>query len=171
MLSEYLLNEQNYKNVSIFEAEIVIATQTRDLLDAYFDNKTDIEIYHQEKYFEQQFKLKQSQWPTIYGPVKVHKTKVSLGPILSKVGLFGKVFSIFLDKCLNPLVQETLPSYIIISDKPVRVLTSKFPQELPEGSKRFSCDAVGMYTNLDTNEGAEFIEEFMNKYGDQLVGP
>ena len=35
----------------------------------------------------------------------------------------------------------------------------------------FSCNAVGMYANLDTDEGAEFIEEFMNKYGDQLIGP
>ena len=28
-----------------------------------------------------------------------------------------------------------------------------------------------MYTNLDTNEGAEFINKFTNTYGDQLIGP
>ena len=89
MLSEHLLNEDNYKNLSTPEAEEAIAKQKGDLLEAYFDNHPDIELDHREKWFERQFKLKPYRWPTIYGPAKVHKRKLSLRPILSKVGSFS----------------------------------------------------------------------------------
>jgi hypothetical protein len=95
--------------------------------------------------------------PLFYGLPKVHKTPVSLRPVVSISGSLSAIFSTWLDykmKELLPLIKSYIHnSFQIIED--FKTL------EIPENALLFSADAVSMYTNINTDAGITSIKEFL----------
>ena len=61
-----------------------------------------------------------------------------------------------------------LLSYLISSDQLVCILTQELPTALPFGAMLFSIDAVGMYSNIDTEHGIEVIRKFILQYAIEI---
>jgi hypothetical protein len=114
-------------------------------------------------YFQRSFK-KQYRIPIFYGLPKVHKTPVTLRPVVSSSSSFLSVFSVWLDlkmKDLLPLVK----SYIKNSMTIINDLKELF---IPDDALIFTADAKSMYTNIDTATGVAAIRDFIIVNRDQI---
>lgn len=99
--------------------------------------------------------------PIFYGTCKLHKKNQSVCPIISSCGSLPEIFIIYIDDFLKRLVQEVIPTYIIISDHLVHALTKKSGGTLPHGAKLFSMHSVSMYENIYTHHGILVISKFI----------
>ena len=89
---------------------------------------------------------------------KVHKTPWAVRPIVSVSGSTTHGLGRWLDQQLKPIVQK-LPSYISSSfELKKRLQRTKFT---PSRVSMFTCDAVSMYTNIDTDHALEKIAVFL----------
>ncbi len=120
-------------------------------------------------YFQRSFKLKH-RLPLFYGLPKVHKTPISLRPVVSCINSFASIFSTWLDfkmKDLLPYVQSyTKNSFSILED--LKNLT------LPTGALLFTADATSMYMNISTSVGVSNVKQLMdihlpNNYPKELI--
>jgi hypothetical protein len=100
--------------------------------------------------------------PIFYGLPKVHKTPMSLRPVVSSCGSFMSILSNWLDfrmKDLLPLVKSfTKNSLSIISDLATL--------NIPEHALLFSADL--MYTNIDVETGINSIKAFLNENSNMI---
>jgi hypothetical protein len=69
------------------------------------------------------------------------------------VNSIPEIFSKHVDYWLKKIVGTLLPTYIKDAEHLICSLHETFPNGLPPGAKLFSVDAVGMYSNIDTNHG------------------
>ena len=65
---------------------------------------------------------------------------------------------------LKRLVHDMILLYLISSDQLICILSKEFPTVLPFGAMLFSIEAVGMYSNIDTEHGIEIIRKFILGY-------
>jgi hypothetical protein len=110
-------------------------------------------------YFQRSFRLKH-RLPLFYGLPKVHKTPISLRPVVSCINSFASIFSTWLDfkmKDLLPYVQSyTKNSFSILED--LKNL------KLPPGALLFTADATSMYTNITTSVGISNVKQLMDSH-------
>jgi hypothetical protein len=120
-------------------------------------------------YFQRGFKLKH-RIPLFYGLPKVHKSPVTLRPVVSCIGSFASIFSTWLDfkmKDMLPYINSyTKNSFSILED--LKDIT------LPTGALLFTADATSMYTNITTHIGLQNVKQLMdlhlpNSYPKELV--
>jgi hypothetical protein len=84
---------------------------------------------------------------------------------VSCIGSFLDAFSKWIDYHLQNLVHYT-PTYIKDSNQIIQELKTLNP--LPPQSKLFTCDAVSMYTNIDSAHGPELIERWIQEYAKDI---
>jgi hypothetical protein len=154
VLQEHLLTD-TYRQLS--------STETKSYLEEVNSNLKNIILANKDKisapefiYFERSFKVKY-RLPIFYGLPKVHKTPVTLRPVVSSVNSFLAIFSNWLDyrmKQLLPLVRSyTKNSSDIIQD--LKQL------DIPDKTLLFSADAKYMYTNINSDIGIQSIRAFI----------
>jgi hypothetical protein len=102
---------------------------------------------------------------------KIHKTPWSTRPIVSCCGSITHGLARWLDQQLQPIVKK-LPNYITSSLD----LKQKLSQLSLDWSKvrLFTCDAISMYTNIDTDHALIVISDFLRRhpaYNDMAVEP
>jgi len=158
ILKEHLLTA-DYKQLSKAEAQNKMdqfKTTLKNLIQSNLDSLSKPEVTYFQRSLNSFHRL-----PLFYGLSKVHKTPVSLRPVVSTSGSLSTIFSTWLDykmKELLPLIKSYIHnSFQIIED--FKTL------EIPENALLFSADAVSMYTNINTDAGIT-----SNTYRHQLSG-
>jgi hypothetical protein len=73
--------------------------------------------------------------------------------VISSVNSIPEIFSKHIDYWLKKVIGNLLPTYIKDAEHLMRDLSTTFPNGLPAGARLFSMDAVGMYSNIDTDHG------------------
>jgi hypothetical protein len=154
ILTEHLLTN-DYRQLSRSEAENKMDQLRKDLdnlLSANAQNLSQSEITYFKRSLSSRFRL-----PIFYGLPKVHKTPVSLRPVVSTTNSLLAVFSTWLDykmKVLLPLVKSHIHNSI-------EVIQALKNIQIPKKALLFSADAVSMYTNIDTPTGVSAIRDFL----------
>jgi hypothetical protein len=161
ILTEHLLTS-DYRQLSQLETENRMDQLRKDLNNLINDNTQNIsqsEITYFKRSLSSCFKL-----PIFYGLPKVHKTPVSLRPVVSTTNSLLAVFSTWLDfkmKALLPLIK----SHIHNSIKVIQALKNI---QIPENALLFLADAVSMYTSIDTHTGVSSIRDFLDSNKEQI---
>jgi hypothetical protein len=117
------------------------------------DKLNKAEITYFQRSMKTHFRL-----PIFYGLPKVHKTPMSLHPVISCSNSLLSVFSIWLDhkaKELLPLIQ----SYLKNSTALIQSLKNI---HIPDNALLFTADAKSMYTNIDITTGLTSISNFFH---------
>jgi hypothetical protein len=102
--------------------------------------------------------------PQFYLTVKVHKTPTKTRPIVSCVNSYLNVFSKWLSHRFKELL-SFVPTYIKDS---FQVLDELKTLKLPPQAKLFTCDAVSMYTNIDSVHGLEVKSNWLEDYPTEI---
>ena len=98
----------------------------------------------------------------------MYKKDVKPRPVISSVNSIPELFSKHVDYWLKKVVGKLLPTYIKDAEHLMRALGETFPNGLPPGAKLFSVDAVGMYSNIDTNHDVEVMTSWLTQYREDL---
>ncbi len=160
-LKDHLLDTTTYRQLTPFEKHNKIHHLQRLL-----NNFIDLHKQHLPK--EDVKFLKRSAsvtdpLPKFYLTAKVHKTPWKTRPIVSLSGSLLHGLGQWTDKILQPFVKE-LPSYVQSSFELKELLLNLPP--LPSNAILGTCDAVTMYTNIDTVHALSEIRKvirFSNK--------
>jgi len=103
--------------------------------------------------------------PVFYGLVKIHKTPWKLRPVVSCSGSLLSTISTWIDYHLQS-IRHKIPSYIRDS--------ASLQQELdnldfnPMDCRIGTCDAVSMYTNIDTPHMIYTLHQWFTTFKDEL---
>ncbi len=97
-------------------------------------------------------------FPHFYLTFKIHKQPLKTRPIVSVSGSLLHSLGRWLDTQLQPLVRK-LPSFIASSFE-LKQCFNRLPKLRPH-ARLFMCDAVSMYTNIDTDHALETIATFL----------
>jgi hypothetical protein len=154
ILKEHLLTK-DYQKLPETTAKNRLA-DIKHTLKSVIDNNQDLLSKAELTYFQRSYKC-HHRIPIFYGLPKVHKTPMTLRPVVSSSSSFLSIFSVWLDhkmKTLIPLVQSYIQNSITVAND----LKSL---EIPEGALLFSADATSMYTNIDTETGVSAIRDFI----------
>ena len=100
-----------------------------------------------------------------YMTAKVHKTPWATRPVVSTCGTLLAGLSKWADFWLQQLSSD-VPTYL--KDSRQLVLRLKELGPLPPGARLFTADAVGMYTNINTDHGIATIDDWLDDYSDEL---
>jgi len=153
VLKEHLLTK-DYQQLSQNEALHKLNSlkdSLKNIITTHSGSLTDSE----KTYFQRSLKTK-LRLPIFYGLPKVHKSPLSLRPVVSSSSGLLTIFSTWLDfrmKELLPLIRSyTKNSFEIIKD--LKQLN------LPSNALLFSADAKSMYTNIDSNTGLLTFQNF-----------
>jgi hypothetical protein len=154
VLKEHLLTK-DYQQITHTEVKNKmdnLRQLLKSLLHTHRHTLSKSEILYFNRSLQEQHRL-----PIFYGLPKVHKTPMSLRPVVSSSSSLLSVFSNWLDfrmKELLPFVQSYLKnSTTVIQD------LKNF--HLPQGAQLFSADAKSMYTNIDTPTGLKAVQDFI----------
>jgi hypothetical protein len=161
ILQEHLLSN-DYRQLTQIEANSKMET-LKNTLKSTINNNLHLLSKAEITYFKRSL-LIQHRLPVFYGLPKVHKTPMSLRPVVSCINSLLSVFSTWLDfkmKALLPLIQ----SYTKNSTAVIQDLKSL---HLPENVLIFTADAKSMYTNIDTTTGVNTFKEFLVENADKL---
>jgi len=161
VLSEHLMSS-NYKRLSPDNAKVRLQ-QTKQLLIQTFHNNKHLLSQAEIKYFTRSFQ-EQHRIPMFYGMPKVHKSPITLRPVVSCINSFNSIFSNWIDLKMKELL-PIIPSYIKDSRE---FLTDIKTLTLPPNSKIFTADATAMYTNIDTATGIKAIKDILHQYNNQI---
>jgi hypothetical protein len=90
-------------------------------------------------------------------------------PIVSSVNSIPEIFSKWVDYWLKRVVRTILPIYIRDADHLMNDLRRTFPNGLPPDARLFSVDAIGMYSNIDTDHGINVLTQWLRDYTADLL--
>ncbi len=110
-----------------------------------------------KKFIEASLDVK-DPFPHFYLLFKIHKQPIKTRPIVSVVGSILHGLGRWVDKQLQP-VCKCLPSYVS-SSLDFKNKISDLPT-LPAGTRLFTCNAILMYTNIETDHALNEIEDFL----------
>ena len=96
--------------------------------------------------------------PKFYLTAKVHKNPWKTRPIVSVSGSLLHGLGQWVDKILQPFAQE-IPSYVK-SSFDLKTLLQDLPP-LPPNAVLGTCDAISMYTNIETIHALKNIRQHM----------
>jgi hypothetical protein len=171
LLETHLLNEENYEFLSPEIAKTELKKQKEKFLEIHRDMGHTLPSEAEEVYFKRAMSkehLGKTRVPQIYGIYKVHKKDIKPRPVISSVNSIPEIFSKHVDYWLKKIVGKLLPTYIRDAEHLIRSLQETFPQGLPPGAKLFSVDAVGMYSNIDTDHGINILTRWLTEYAHEL---
>jgi hypothetical protein len=161
--SEYILrvlahlsDTTTYKQLSKNAAEIKMAEVETFIESFLFIHSRQI-TYADQTYIDRSLEVP-DKFAHFYMMAKVHKTPWTVRPIVSVSGSLTHGLGRWLDQQLKPLVRK-LPSYIESSFQ-LKNRLSRLDVDLSNVSL-FTCDAVSMYTNIDTDHALEVIARFL----------
>ena len=131
------------------------------------------------KYMDMFHKSFKEDWATngvptfarFYILAKVHKTPLSTQPIVLVLASITEAIGRWVDNKLQTLFNKhrnLFPYYLKSSRELVQDIAKL---ELPANSRFFSCDAVSMYTNIDTSHALTVIDTFLKKLPARDVHP
>jgi hypothetical protein len=144
-LSDHLLDTNTYQQLT--------AIQRQDkIIDLKFKLQNFIETYEQKLdkvdiKFLQRSSVVQDPLPKFYLTAKVHKKPWKTRPIISLSGSLLHGLGQWTDKILQPVVRK-LPSFVASAVTLKELLIALGP--LPPNATIGTCDAVSMYTNIET---------------------
>jgi hypothetical protein len=161
ILQEHLVSD-DYLQLTQTEANYKMET-LKNTLKTTIDSSLHLLSKAEVTYFKRSLQI-QHCLPVFYGLPKVHKTPISLRPVVSCINSLLSVFSTWLDykmKTLLPLIQ----SYTKNSTDVIQDLKNL---HLPKDALIFTADAKSMYTNIDTTTGVNTFKEFLTTNSDKL---
>jgi hypothetical protein len=171
VLETHLLNDANYEFLTHERATEELRIQRSKFLTLHGTMEHTLPSEAEQVYFQrsmENFRLNQTRVPQIYGIYKVHKTDIKPRPVISSVNSIPEIFSKHVDYWLKKIVGKLLPTYIKDAEHLIRSLHTTFPTGLPPGAKLFSVDAVGMYSNIDTDHGVNVLTRWLTEYRNEL---
>ena len=151
-LQDHLLNKNTYKRLSPHEAHNAITTTIRSINWFLFQYR-HLFTKQELKYLQQSLKVPEPH-SEFYILAKVHKDPWGTRPIVLTCGSILEGLGRWTDFYLQPLCRN-LPCYIRDSTDFVGNLQSLPP--LPSTARMFTADAIGMYTNIDTNHAISVL--------------
>ena len=166
-LNDHLLNTLNYKPLSHEEATQLRLEALRKTLDlvtvSLHPDSEDV------KYFRRSFGTTNSthvsrstlvifRLSQFYLTPKVHKLPLKFRPVISKSGSELEILSVWLDVQLQR-VKHLCPGYLKDNWTLIRNLQD-IDGKLPSNAYFVTADAVGMYSNIDTDHGLQAMQEW-----------
>jgi hypothetical protein len=171
VLETHLLNDMNYGYLPPEVAKRELRTQRKNFEAIYAKLDHQLPLEAEQTYFERAMTkthLSSTRVPQLYGIYKVHKKDVKPRPVISSVNSIPELFSKHVDYWLKTVVGKLLLAYIKDTEHLMRSLHETFPNSLPPGAKLFSVDAVGMYSNIDTDHGIDVMTCWLRQYPAEL---
>ncbi len=156
-LSHHLLTPQ-YIQLPKTTALNRISNTKKLLTDTFNTYKTHLK-QSEVTYFTRSLKL-QHRIPIFYGMPKVHKSPLTVRPVVSCINSFSSIFSNWLDFKMKELL-PLISSYIKDSKQLIQEINQL---TLPPNARLFTSDATSMYTNIDTNIGIQAFENLFTRY-------
>jgi hypothetical protein len=161
ILKEHLLTK-DYRRLSAIEAKLrmdQVKTYLKSLITGNQDNLSKAELLYFQRSLQSHHRI-----PIFYGLPKIHKSPVTLRPVVSGTNSLLAIFSNWLDykmKELLPFVKSYIKnSFMVINDlKDLKI---------PKDALLFSADATSMYTNIDTKTGVTSIQNLIQTHKDKL---
>jgi hypothetical protein len=154
---DHLSDTKTYQSLSTLEAASCIA-DLETLLSDFTTEHRDRIGENAHKFLDNSMMEVEDPYPHFYLTFKIHKTPLKTRPIGSVSGSLLHALGRWLDDQLQPLVRE-LPSFIASSWE-LKTCLEQLPA-LPAHARLFTCDAVSMYTSIDTNHALEVIADFL----------
>ncbi len=161
VLTEHLLT-CTYRKLTSAEANSQIE-RVKSTLKTMINNNQDQLSKAEVTYFQRSLRL-QHRLPIFYGLPKVHKSPVTLRPVVSGVNSLLAVFSNWLDYKLKKLL-PSIKSYVKDSTTVIKELKEL---TIPINARLFSADATSMYTNIDTHLAVDSIKSLILDNTDSL---
>jgi hypothetical protein len=153
---EHLSDTITYRQLSSEEAQQAIK-RTDAMIENFISDHSRALGPSDEKFLTRSLEVT-DPFAHFYIMAKVHKIPWTVRPIVSCSGSISHGLGRWLDQQLKPIVRK-LPSYISSSfDLKQKLQRLKFT---PSRVSMFTCDAVSMYTNIDTEHALEKIAVFL----------
>jgi hypothetical protein len=160
--ADHLSDRKTYLSLTKQEARSKMDDLAENLelfIEKYNDNG-ELSDRH-AKFLEDSLTLVEDPFPRLYLLFKIHKSPLKTRPIVSVSGSTLHALGRWVDCQLQPLM-KTLPSFIASSWE-LKNSLEKLPS-LPSHARLFTCDAVGMYTNIDTDHALAVIADFLDNH-------
>jgi hypothetical protein len=160
--ADHLSDKHTYRPLTPEEARSEMNTLTEKILTFITAYSDDNEISEGDANFlANSLALVEDPFPRFYLLFKIHKSPLKTRPIISVSGSTLHALGRWVDCQLQPLM-KLLPSFIASSWELKNSLTALPP--LPRSARLFTCDAVGMYTNIDTDHALTVIATFLDSH-------
>jgi hypothetical protein len=114
------------------------------------------------KFLSHSLELVASPFPRFYLLFKIHKLPLKTHPIVSVSGSTLHALGRWANCQLQPLTKTLVPSFIASLWELKSSLTA-LPL-LPSSTRLFTCNAISMYTNINTNHTLEVIAAFLKSH-------
>jgi len=157
-LHDHLLCPRTYVRLTEEEALQNIQHTRRILNETRLHHRDDLTVA-ENNYFIRAAKL-EYRIPQFYLTIKIHKQPWKTRPIISCINSYLNVFSKWLDYRFKELIKNS-PTYVKDS---FQILHELKELQLPPEAKLFTCDAVSMYTNIDSSHGIIIISAWLDEY-------
>jgi hypothetical protein len=105
--------------------------------------------------------LVEDLFPRLYLLFKIHKSPLKTHPIVSVSGSTFHALGRWVDCLLQPLMKMLPP--LIPSSWDLKTSLAALPP-LPRTARLFTCNAVGMYTNINTGHALKVIATFLESH-------
>jgi hypothetical protein len=153
---EHLADDTTYRRLTPTEAANAIQ-DTESMISNFIDDHDRRITAKDRKYLLRSLDVP-DPFAHFYITAKIHKTPWKVRPIVSVSGSLTHGLGRWLDQQLKPIVKQ-LPSYIASSfELKQRLQRLRFT---PSRVSMFTCDAVSMYTNIETDHALAQIATFL----------
>jgi hypothetical protein len=161
VFEEHLLTS-DYRQLTKAEVQKIMDQLKSSLKNAIESNKSFLSesgFTYFKQSLNSNFRL-----PIFYGLPKVHKNPFSLRPVVSTTNSLLAVFSTWLDYKMK----ELLPYVQSFTKKSISVIQDIKHLQIPDNALLFSADAVSMYTNIDTQQALNSIQDFIRDNAENI---
>jgi hypothetical protein len=161
ILKEHLLTK-DYRRLSATEAKSrmdQVKTYLKSLITDNQYNLSKAELLYFQRSLQSYHRI-----PIFYGLPKIHKSPVTLRPVVSGTNSLLAIFSNWLDYKMKELL-PFVKSYVKNS---FEVINDLKDLKIPKDALLFSADATSMYTNIDTKTGVTSIQNLIQTHKDKL---
>jgi len=158
---DHLLDHNTYVKLTKDRANQYI-TETHTLFECWLRKYTKVIPKTEAKYLRRTCILLSKDgkinFPQLYLLAKIHKDPFSTCPIVSVSGSPLHGLACWADRQLQPMAQS-IPSYIKSSFEFVqKIQLQQATTPFPATALLFTCDAVAMYTNINTTEALDELQ-------------
>jgi hypothetical protein len=162
-LDDHLLCPRTYVRLNAEEATQKVLSTLCTLNQVQLDHRKDL-TEAENQYFQRAAKSVDYRIPQLYLTIKIHKSPWKTRPIVSCINSHLNVFSTWLDYHFKELIIYS-PTYIKDSFQVLRELKEL---NLSSHARLFTCDAVSMYTNINSTHGIHIISSWFGDYQEEI---